>query len=465
MTNKKCQVFTPEFYGKELLNNVDYQGPSILEKVFLENSVGEGNILILAVEEYIKEARKQNISNEQIKQQLEKYFVAFEIDKSIIIKCKKRLDDLVSFYNIFNVKWNIKNENYLFYKDKINADYIVGNPPYIRYTDIEEDERKKLKERFISCSVGKFDYCYAFIERSLEDLNTSTGKMSYFIPSSIFKNTFGSKLRQIMLKDIFRIIDFQHRNVFGKALTSPAIIGFEKKSYNQVLEYIGIDTNSHININKKYFKDKWIFSEPNIKVSSSKLLRFGDFFQVNNSVATLLNEAFVIKGNSEVDIENEVLRDAASPRGIANKQKEKIIFPYYFDKSGYWKRYDENEFILKFPGAVQHLKRYSNKLSNRKADGLWFEYGRTQALRHLNKEKLLISSIITDKLRVNKLPKDVIPYSGFFITTISTFSLNKAVEILESYEFENYILNQAINANGKSVRISVNDIKNFTFEK
>ena len=464
MTNKKCQVFTPEFYGKELLNNVDYQGPSILEKVFLENSVGEGNILILAVQEYIEEAIKQNISNAQIKHQLEKYFIAFEIDKSIITKCKKRLDNLTSIYDIFNVKWNIKNENYLFYKGHIDADYIVGNPPYIRYTDIEEDERKKLKEKFISCSIGKFDYCYAFIERSLEDLNATTGKMAYFIPSSIFKNTFGSNLRQIMLNDIFRVTDFQHRNVFGKALTSPAIISFEKKSYNQNLEYIGMDTNAYININKKHFKDKWIFSEPNTKVQSSNLLRFGDFFQVNNSVATLLNEAFVIKDNLEVDIENEVLRNAASPRGISNKQKEKIIFPYYFDKSGSWKRYNESEFILKFPGAAHHLRRYSNKLSNRKADGLWFEYGRTQALRHLNKEKLLISSIITDKLKVNKLSKDVIPYSGFFITAISTFSLNKAIEILESYEFENYILDQAINANGKSVRISVNDVKNFTFE-
>lgn len=40
--------------------------------------------------------------------------------------------------------------------------YIIGNPPYITYSEIKKTEIKKLKTSFNSCSKGKFDYCYAF---------------------------------------------------------------------------------------------------------------------------------------------------------------------------------------------------------------------------------------------------------------------------------------------------------------
>lgn len=50
MINKKGQVFTPKEYVQELLDEVDYQGKGILDKVFLENSVGSGNILLEAVQ-------------------------------------------------------------------------------------------------------------------------------------------------------------------------------------------------------------------------------------------------------------------------------------------------------------------------------------------------------------------------------------------------------------------------------
>lgn len=42
--NKKCQVFTPENYVKELLDGVGYTH-ELYGKKILENSCGDGNIL------------------------------------------------------------------------------------------------------------------------------------------------------------------------------------------------------------------------------------------------------------------------------------------------------------------------------------------------------------------------------------------------------------------------------------
>ena len=47
--NKKCQVFTPENYVRELLDSVEYTEHLYGRKI-LENSCGDGNILVAVVQ-------------------------------------------------------------------------------------------------------------------------------------------------------------------------------------------------------------------------------------------------------------------------------------------------------------------------------------------------------------------------------------------------------------------------------
>ncbi|HHK5580760.1 TPA: DNA methyltransferase, partial [Streptococcus mutans] len=125
---KKFQVFTPSQYVEQMLDEVGYQGVGILKKTFLENSVGEGNILLTAVKRYIVVAKKEKYSWKEIKSDLEKYFVGFEVDEIVLDTCIKRLNQLVAEYEIKGVKWNIRKEDYLKSSIEIRADYIVGNP-------------------------------------------------------------------------------------------------------------------------------------------------------------------------------------------------------------------------------------------------------------------------------------------------------------------------------------------------
>lgn len=460
MVNKKCQVFTPDVYAEELLDSIDYNGKKILSKVFLENSAGEGHILTFAVKRYIQNAIKARLDLSLIKSGLEKNFFIFEIDKEVFRKCKYNLDALAIVFGLKDIKWNILNQDYLRYTKKIDADFIVGNPPYISYQEIDADERAFLKENFESCSQGKFDYCYAFIEKSLRDLNSGRGKMSYFIPSSIFKNVFGNNLRRIMMQNIVKVFDYKHRKVFTPALISPAVIVIDTSIVKPSFIYVDKDLNKEKEIIKSTLGKKWFFSdqydEKEVKT------KFGQYFDVSNSVATLLNDVFVLKkGKGVNNLEEDILREAASPRSKTYNKCEQIIFPYGYDNYGNLIRYSENEFEEKFPLTTAYLQNNIKRLKLRKADGKWFEYGRSQALAKVNQEKLLISSIITDVVKIYKLSKETIPYSGFFITKKSNYSLSVASSILKSDEFYNYIVDRAINANGQSVRISVNDIKDF----
>ena len=230
----KCQIFTPENYVKELLDSVGYC-KDILNKTILENSCGDGNILVEIVKRYIEEAIKQKYSKERIKECLQDNIFGFEIDKVQFEKCIYNLNLVVKENDIHDVQWNIYNKDYLRSEVNKKFDFIIGNPPYITYSDLSKDEREFIKEKYSTCRQGKFDYCYAFIEHSINSLS-SKGKMSYLIPSSIFKTVFGENLREFMIDNTIRIKDYTKEKIFDNALVKSSILiidrGHISKKFN-----------------------------------------------------------------------------------------------------------------------------------------------------------------------------------------------------------------------------------------
>ena len=96
----------------------------------------------------------------------------------------------------------------------------------------------------------------------------------------------------------------------------------------------------------------------------------------------------------------------------------------------------------------------------------WYEYGRSQALAHLNMKKLLVSTIITNVVEIYEIDELTVPYSGIYITLLdNNYTLADAVEILRSESFLQYVKNIGINVNGESIRITCKDINNYHFSR
>ena len=217
--------------------------------------------------------------------------------------------------------------------------------------------------------------------------------------------------------------------------------------------------------------EKWIFSE----FKENNKLLFSDYFLAATSVATLLNEAFVIKDIEEksdyfyvgnLPLEKDIIRPAASPRALSRNIQEFIVFPYeYVDEKV--KRLEMEDMINRYPYALKYLEQFKDKLDLRDSDknSKWFHYGRTQALDKLNQEKLLMSFIVTNKVNVYELGIDDIPYSGIYIVPKADLNLSVAKEILESDEFLKYVNDIGIFVSGSSLRITANDIKKFDISK
>lgn len=467
--NRKCQVFTPQDYVEKILDDVGYIS-NLYGKKVLENSCGDGNILAKVVERYIADCRAQGISRTKIKNGLKRDIVGVEIDKEQSKKCIERLNKILKDSNIQQIRWQIYTADYLKKKLDQKFDYIVGNPPYITYCEMKSSEQKYVGNHFATCKVGKFDYCYAFIEKSLTDLNID-GKMAYLIPVSIFKTVFGENLRCIMKPYVRKITEYTQDGGFDEVFVKPAIIVLEKNKFSHELQYIDDASGIRRNIRKSQLNSKWMFNE--VKIGN---YRFGDYFKVSHVVATLLNRAFVLSGGEETEksyivddfhIEKAVLRPTDTPKNRKYKRNEKIIFPYYY-KDGRLCHYTEEQFAEYYPEASRYLNTYRDDLMRRKSDksASWFEYGRSQALAGINKRKLLVSTIISSRVEVYELSAESIPYSGMYIIPITDdkeMNLQRAKEILECNEFYQYVQNIGIHINGNSVRVTSKDIENYHF--
>lgn len=459
--NHNCQIFTPLYIVQEMLDLINYK-ENIQEKFILDNSCGDGNLLDEIVRRYIGNAIKLKKDKRQISKDLSKYIVGIEIDNILVEKCKNRLTNIAKEYGINNANWRIVCCDGLKFEAEEKFDFIVGNPPYIAYALLTKEQRKFVRENFKSCSYGKFDYSYAFIEKCLK-LLSNNGKMVFITPSNMYKTQFGRELRKFMLPYITKIIDYSFEKVFDKVLTSPAITVFNKNT-SETLDYeLKLNNKQTIkNITKSELKDKWYFFENESKGKK----RFGDFFKISNSVATLCNKVYIINKEKieKYHIEPEAIREAISPKSKKLNRKEFIIFPYKY-LNNKLTHFNEKDYKTLYPNAYKYLFENKETLQKTNKDNKekWIEFGRSQALAYLNQPKLLISTIATNRIVVYKLNKEQIPYSGLYIIPKKELSLEFAKGILTKKSTMKYLKASGIVLNGTSIRISTKDIENLKF--
>lgn len=457
----RCQQFTTQDIANEMLDLLGYK-KSLYGKKLLENSCGEGNILCLAVERYIKSAYKEGYTKESIVVGLENDIYGAEIIKETYCKCLENLDAVAEKYGLGKIKWSVFCGDILKRPFKVKFEYIVGNPPYIAYRNLEEEVRKFIKTEYTTCKAGKPDYCYAFIENAIQYLDTR-GKMVYLVPNSIYKNVYAQELRNLIKKYIEIIKDYPNKKLFNNAMTSSTIMFLRNGKYNKNIEYNNITKKEKIIVSKEKLKEKWIFA--NNQENYEKIC-FGDLFNASMAVATQRNNIFVVSEDErkKYDLERGVLRLAVSPRNQKYRNKEYIIFPYMIRHKKVVS-YIECKFKKKYPNAYKYLLENKEELQKRDADksAQWFEYGRSQALQNMNKKKLLISTVVTEKVNVYEVGVRAVPYAGIYIISENGQDLKMAKKILESRQFLEYVYRIGTPASGKSLRITARDINSFMF--
>ncbi|MEO1958058.1 MAG: N-6 DNA methylase, partial [Nautiliaceae bacterium] len=409
MKSKKLgQVFTDEWIVTTILKETGFYDDFILDKKIIDPACGDGAFLKVIAEHFIKEAKKSNKNNGEIKKILEKNIYGIELDKETYEECICNLNTLVNKFGISEINWNIYNEDALKkYKDfKKEFDYVVGNPPYIRVHNLDLKTREFLKKEF-KFTTGVMDIYIAFFEIGIEMLKEN-GVLGYITPNSFLKNSSYNEFRQFLKNNrlIKVLIDFKSNKLFKKFSTYSAItiIDFKEKEFFEYKELIN-EKITKINEIKfdKLDKKNWSFSNEDdmkfLEVIKNSKYKISDFFEVQYGFATLRDKIYIGKITKEKEnlaffngnwIEKDILKKIIKVSTYKNEEDmEYILFPYKENKL-----INEKELKEIYPFAYNYLLSNKEELLKRDLRGAkWYAFGRSQGLKNMHNKKLAISPI------------------------------------------------------------------------
>ena len=384
----------------------------------LDPSCGCGAFLIGLVDYYkhnfkkfIKQIVKDNIYGSDI--------LAYNIQRSKLL------------LTIYALQFDeiLENEDFnLFHQDSLKADWslqfdnIVGNPPYVKFQDLSDENRTYLFQNWTTIEGGTFNLYFAFFELGYKLLKP-TGQLGYITPNNYFTSLAGEAIRKYFQhkKCVSRIIDFSHKKVFD-AQTYTALT-FLNKRENEVILFDRIKEGyspdaflAKANGSPNYLKDlnykKWRLlktdEQQTIKALENNGTPIGKLFDICVGIATLKDEVFFVegiekeeyyiktteKGVFEIEIQATKpvykISDFKNQDDIESNTK-RIIFPYTV-KNGGAIVISEEDFKQKFPKCYHYLCSEKEVLLARDKGKVKFEpffaWGRTQGLTKSGKKIL-----------------------------------------------------------------------------
>jgi adenine-specific DNA-methyltransferase len=407
--------FTPDYIIDFIINEVQPQE----NHKNLDPSCGCGAFLVGLTDYYkrtfnkpIKKIIKENIFGSDI--------LEYNIHRAKLILT---IYALQNGEQLKDTDFNLYHQDSLRTSWKMSFDNIVGNPPYVKFQDLTDDNRNYLAKHWTTVEGGTFNLYFAFFELGYKLLKP-TGKLGYITPNNYFTSLAGEALRKYFLhqKCVTRIIDFSHKKVFD-AQTYTAIT-FLNKQQNEAITYDRIkdgyspelflanangSPNYLENLNVKKWRLLKTDEQQNIKTIETIGKPIGKLFDICVGIATLKDEIFFIDGskqkngcylkttdNGTFEIEKEIVKPVYKISDFriqdeVEQNTRKIICPYNI-KNGIATAIPENDFKKKYPKCYAYFLSEKENLLARDKGKVTFEpffvWGRTQGLTRKGKKIL-----------------------------------------------------------------------------
>lgn len=456
------KIYTPDFLVDIILDQGHYVVGNINKKHVIDNSCGDGQFLLHIVDRYIKDFFKISSNLSELKKEIETYIHGIEIDKAELDICINRCDKLASYYGLKNIHWDFVNgDTLLINKFDNKMDFVVGNPPYVRVHNLENN--LKPVKKYLFGRGGMTDLYIVFYEIGLKMLNNS-GILSYITPSSFFTSIAGTNMRNYFLNNnlIESICDLKHYQAFS-ATTYTAIVCLNKKLKNNTVKYFEFNTEKlspvYIdNLNKTDYliKGNFYFSkQSNLKLLKNIFYNYksSDIF-VKNGYATLNDKVFVNDFSFKSKYIIPVIKSSRA-------KWTKIIYPY--DKKGNLIPEDELKKDKELYNYLLSNKQYLlNRSIEKTKNFCWYAFGRSQGLKDTYKNKISINTLIRNAkdLKIVEVPPGAGVYSGLYITSC-TFSIQEIKNVLFDDEFTTYVSLLGKYKNGGCYTFSSKDLKSY----
>lgn len=380
MKEKYGQYMTPEIITDFMVSLI-HKNPDC--KV-LEPASGKGA--------FIKSLTKKGFNN----------ITAFEIDSHMI-----------------GTQKNIRHESFVSAVLDKDFDVVIGNPPYIRWKNLEEELKKELyKNHLFNTYLNALnDYSAIFILKAIEHLKEN-GELIFITPDYWMDTTHSSNLRNFLLDNgyITDLYIFKEARIFKNATVSTMVFRFIKGKnienqkirvhkymkqrevtqdiinallekaehedvYNFSIEQFSKDTEWLIAQDSEVAQlEKYEQSCTNINIENdSKMNTLEDFCEIGNGMVSGLDKAFQLEKISGLN-ENET-------NNLLKVIKAKDLVPYTYEAiTHYIFITDETkeDFEEKYPHFKSHLKPFKESLLKRYSYNRNIPYWEWVFLRNYN---------------------------------------------------------------------------------
>lgn len=486
-------VYTPRYIRTFIVNRTFKKMPINLDEYKIADiSCGCGGFLF-SVAENIK--RHTDLTFSQI---FSKHIFGLDIQAYSITRTKLLLSLLALTQGedipIFN--FQLYTGDALSFKwDKVIKDFegfdvIVGNPPYVRYRNLNE-ETKALLKNWDTCNIGLTDLYIPFFQIGIENLK-SNGTLGYITMNTFFKSLNGRLLRKYFQekKLSFDIIDFGSSQIFPEKNTYTCVCLIENITCDYI-KYALINKDDvgstfqfkHVEYASLNYNKGWNLQEDDIirKIERTGT-PFGKIYKTRHGIATLKNSIYIFKPIKEDEyfyylkersgniyrIEKYICRDIINSNRLkdiksVNEVKAKIIFPYTNHKKP--NLIKEEDLKNNFPNTYKYLLSNRRELDKRdKGNGNyenWFAFGRTQSLEKFS-VKLFFPKMTNSSLNcLIEVDENLLYYNGQAILGNSVDDLLVIKKLMESTVFWYYIRKTSKPYSAGFFSIDGNYINNF----
>lgn len=386
--------------------------------------------------------------------------------------------------NALNFNWKDYYENFT------GFNVVVGNPPYICSRNLDEESRDLIFNWEVSNS-GHPDLYIPFFQIGFKNL-CAHGVLGFITMNTFFKSVNGRALRQYFEDEAvkLRILDFGGNQVFNSKSTYTCICILEK-STSQSVEYAQLNEKSltervafeKINYSRLNHRDGWNLQHHDLLTQIEESgPAFGDLYRTRNGIATLRNHIYIfnetkedaefyyLQNGAEYSIEKGICKEIINPNKLTKAKsidelREKVIFPYKFNKQGDAKLIAQEEFQSRYPRAYAYLEAKKNTLSKRdKGKGKyenWYAFGRNQSLEKYSTK--LFFPHITPQIPhyIISDDKDLLFYNGIAVVHQTKKELQFLQKLMSSDLFWFYIVHSSKPYGSNYFSMSRNYIKSF----
>ena len=369
-------------------------------------------------------------------------------------------------------------------------DLILGNPPYVCSRNMD-DKTKELMNKWSTCKTGHPDLYIPFFQIGYE-LLTDNGILGFITVNTFMHSVNGRAIREYFSENkvLLKIIDFKDEQIFKSRMTYTCICFLEKKE-SEYIEYsstkqVDLQDIRNIIFNKDSYesldtKKGWSLKNSGL-INKLELIGtpFGKIYNTKSGIATLKNSVYIFKSIKEDEtcfymedgtaIEKEVCKEVINTNQLNTHEdiknlKEKIIFPYNYNKNNQAIIIEEEMFSNKFPKAYAYLLTKKELLATRdKGNGkypVWYAFGRTQSLDKI-KHKLFFPQLVKQGFKaILNNDENLYFYNGMAAYAEDKKNLNILQKLLVSSVAWSYIENKCKHYSAGYFGLGKNYLKDF----